>query len=326
MHSRSIIRGFIRSKFFMLLVLLIVIIGFLAIYSGGTFIRLRNIMNILNMMVAVTLLTIGAGCLIISGKLDLSTGAVGTMAGVCLAVLIQGGMHWSLSLLISLSLGVVTGLFNAMLINEFRFQPFIATMSVASVARGLTFVISSAPSTPMRDPVLSYLGGGRIGGLVPISVIISLCGLLIYGLMLNKTKFGRNIYLVGGNPNAAMLAGVNPKKISYILFVNSGVLGAFAGCLLAGSLKSATVTALNASQFAGVTAAILGGISFGGGSGGMGGAFLGLLILNGFTNGMTILGVGPYWQLVASGVLLLLALSMDYFNIRSLNKRVGVGV
>ena len=324
MQGKSAISKFFRSKFFMLLLLFVVVYALLTIFTGGKFIKAKNILNILNMMVVVTLLTIGSGCLIISGKLDLSTGAVGTMSGVLLAVLLRGGMHWTLALFLSLCLGVVTGLANAALINELRFQPFIATLATASVARGLTYVIGGSSSVAVKNSVIVYLGGGKIGDFLPVSVIIAMLGLIIYGIMLNKTKFGRNIYLVGGNPTAAMLSGINPKKMSYILFINSGVLGAFAGCLLAGSLKSATVTALINSQFAGVTAAILGGISFGGGSGGMAGAFLGLMILNGFTNGMTVMGVGPYWQMVASGALLLFALTMDYINMKSAAKKIGV--
>lgn len=309
---------------FTLLLLLIVLFAFLTIYTGGRFIKAQNILNILNMMVVVSLLTIGAGCLIISGKLDLSTGAVGTMSGVLLAALLQNGIHWALALVIALSFGAVTGVINATLVNELRFQPFIATLAMASVTRGFTYVICGSTSIPVKNPVIIYLGSGRLGNFLPISVLIALLGLVVYGLMLNKTKFGRSIYMVGGNPTAAMLSGINPKKISYILFINSGVLGSLSGCLFAGNLKSATVTALINSQFSGVTAAILGGISFGGGSGGMGGAFIGLMILNGFTNGMTVMGVGPYWQMVASGVLLLFALTIDYLNMRSAAKRIGI--
>jgi ribose/xylose/arabinose/galactoside ABC-type transport system permease subunit len=143
-------------------------------------------------------------------------------------------------------------------------------------------------------------------------MIISLAALVIYGIILKKTMFGRSVYLVGGNPQASLLSGLRPRRISYILFVNAGILSALAGILLAARLRTANTTGITNQQFAGMTAAILGGISFGGGSGGMGGAFIGMMILNGFDNGMTLLNVQPYWKTVASGTLLLLALTVDF--------------
>jgi ribose/xylose/arabinose/galactoside ABC-type transport system permease subunit len=138
----------------------------------------------------------------------------------------------------------------------------------------------------------------------------------VYGVVLAKTRFGKSIYMIGGNPVAAKLAGLNPKKIWYILFINNAVLGAVAGSLQAMRLRAGTVTGIANGQFTGMTGAILGGVSFGGGSGGMGGAFVGLVLLNGFNTGLMNLGITPYYTTVASGALLLIALAFDYFNAR----------
>ncbi len=318
----SVVRKILGSKAFSLLVLLALFTLFFQLKSNGIYLKYKNILSILNQMVPNTLLTVGVGCLLISGRLDLSTGAVGTMAGVVMAVLLQAGIHWTLAILAALLLGVVTGLMNGCLNNEFGFQPFIATLATSSVAKGFTYVISGSTAIDIKDEVILFLGKGKVLGNVPVQLIISIVILVIYGIMLKKTTLGRYIYILGGNPTAAKISGINPKKTTYLLYINSGVLGALAGCLMAGNLKSATVTSMVNMQFSGVTAAILGGISFGGGVGGMGGAFLGLLILNGFTNGLTVIGIGSYWQKVASGILLLLALTLDYINGKRVSTRI----
>jgi ribose/xylose/arabinose/galactoside ABC-type transport system permease subunit len=326
MKRQSFFRTFVRSKMFTLLLLFAIIVAAFALLSGGKFLKLANLRQILQVMVVTAILTVGAGCLMISGKIDLSTGANGTMCGMILAFMLQAGVPWPVAVISAIALGASVGLFNAMLVNEFNFQPFIATLATTSIAQGFTYVISNARSIPIENSVVVYIGTGRIGDFLPVSIIISLIALVTYGIILSKTKFGRSIYLVGGNPTASMLAGINPKRMSYILFANCGAFGSLAGCLLAARVKAGTVNGILNSQFAGITAAILGGVSFGGGSGGMGGAFVGLLILNGFNNGMTVLGINPYWQTVASGVLLLIALTLDYIQVKSMNSKVGAGV
>ena len=324
METTSRTKKFFKSKTFTLILLLIAIVIFFAIATKGSFLKLLNIRNILNSMVLVSLLAIGEGMLIIAGNIDLSAGSVGTLAGVLLAFLLSTlGLPWPIAVIGCLVCGALCGLINAFLINELAFQPFIATLAMSSVAEGLTYVICGALAIPIKDPVVTFVGTGKIASYIPVSIIISILALVIYGVILARTKFGRTIYLCGGNRNAARLAGLNPKKLSYILFMNGGALAALSGGLLAARLKSGTTQGIKTLQFSGITAAILGGISFGGGSGGMFGCFIGLLIINGFNNGMTVMGIDPYWQQVASGVLLIIALLFDFFSAKSAAKSHG---
>ncbi len=310
------LKSFFKSKAFTMLLLTIAVIVFFTIFTGGIFIKPLNIRNILNAMVIVSFLTIGEGMLIIYGNIDLSSGAVGTLSSVILGCALTNlGLPWYISLLAAFAVGAAFGILNATLIVKFRFQGFIATLAMASVAEGLTYVFGNAAAVEVKDPVLTFIGTYRFAdGLIPISVIIALALFLIYGLIMSKTEFGRSVYMCGCNREAARLAGLKPEKICYILFVNMGILASLSGIILAARMKSATVTGISASQFAGITAAILGGISFGGGSGGMLGAFFGLLLLNCFNNGMTVMNVNPYWQTVASGALLLIALMLDFIS------------
>jgi ribose/xylose/arabinose/galactoside ABC-type transport system permease subunit len=324
MEKTSKFKKFIVSKTATLIGLLIVIIAFFAImtFKNGTstYLTVINLKNVLNMMVLYMLFAVGSGLLIIAGNIDLSPGYIGTMCGVFLAFMLANtSLPSIIVILLALLLGVVIGLLNGLLINALGFQSFIATLATGSfIARGLTYVIANGKTVPIKDPIVLFIGTKNIleiGKLdIPVALIISLLVILIYGIILSKTAFGRSIYLCGGNMQAARLAGLNPTRLSYILFANSGFIGALAGIILAGRLKSGNMNGTNAYAFPAITAAILGGISFGGGSGGMLGCFIGLLVINSFTNGLTVMQVNPYFRDVASGLLLLLALTFDYFS------------
>lgn len=326
MEETSKLIKFIKSKTFMLLCMLVAMVAVFTVLSKGSFLNPINVKNILNMMVLYMLFAVGEGLLIISGDMDLSPGYIGTMCGVFIAfALANTAIPAIILIIVSLLFGVVIGLLNALLVNEFGFQSFIATMATGSfIIKGLTYVIANGKTINIKDPIVLFIGTKtifKVGAFaVPVAIILSLVVMLVYGIILSKTQFGRSIYLCGGNRQAARLAGLNPKKLSYILFANSGFLGALAGIVLAGRLKSGNMNGTNTYAFPAITAAILGGISFGGGSGGMLGCFIGLLIINGFSNGLTVMQINPYWQSVASGVLLMLALTLDYVSAQRAKK------
>lgn len=317
METSGAIKRFTKTKMFTLLVILALLVCVMTVLSKGSFLRPGNIISILDQMYVTAMLTIGAAMLLISGQVDLSTGAVGTLAGMMCAFLLKNA-GWSLipALLLTLITCAVFGILNAVLINAFRFPGFIATLATASLAEGISYMFTGGITISVTNPIVKFLGAGKIAGALPFSVIVLFAAFIVYGLILSKSKFGRYVYLLGGNPTAAHLAGVHTKKISYILFMNSSVLGALAGIFLAGRVSSAVSTGIRAQQFSGITAAILGGVAFGGGSGGMGGAFVGLLILTSFTQGMIVLNVDHYWRQVVSGLILLLALALDYVSSR----------
>jgi len=315
-------RKFVRSKTFTLFIILLLIILFFWYFSPNhSYLSIRNITSILNSMVLYILFVVGVSMPILLGEFDLSPGYVGTAAGAMLATLLSvSGIPWFIVIIIGLLLGIAFGTINAVLINRFRIQSFIVTLAVGSfLARGVSLIVPSGKPINIDDPVIVWVGTYKIGDIVPVTVIISLLVVIVYGIILAKTEFGRSIYLCGGNKQAARLSGLNPKRISYILFANSGMLGALAGMLFAARLKTGDLSGTNSYAFPSVTAVIFGGISFGGGTGNMLGCFLGLLIINGFNNGLTIMRVTSYWQDVASGVLLLLALTIDFFT----NKRTS---
>ena len=313
----SVLKGFVKTKMFALLLLLAILTTTIAILSEGRFIEITNIRSILDSMVVTSFLTVGAAMLLISGNLDLSMGTVGTASAIMFAYCMRDmSWHWVPALIITLISAAVIGAINATLVNYARFPAFIATLGMASVAEGLSFTFSNGAQIPMRDPFISWIGTGRIGDVFPITIVLLAAAFIVSGVILKKTKFGRHMYLVGGNPHATRLSGINPKKVSFILFINSSIMGAMAGILLSARISVATSTGIKERQFFGLTAAILGGIAFGGGTGGMSGAFVGVLLFSAFSNGMVQLRIESFWNQVIYGLLLLVALMFDFFSNR----------
>jgi len=310
---------FVKSKVFSLVLLLALVVLFFQFMSQGfSFLSAVNIRSILDSMVLYMLFAVGACLLLISGHIDLSPGFIGVFSGIMLGTMLTGGVPWYLAVPACIAAGAVFGLFNAFLICELGLQGFIATLATGSfIAQGIAEVISNGRIAVISDPAIIWIGTGRILGGIPIAIVISLALMIIFGIILAKTKFGRSIYICGGNRTAAQFAGLNPRKMAYILFAISGAFGALAGIIYSGRMLVANFTSTAGYAFPAITAAILGGISFGGGAGNMLGCFLGLLIINSFNNGLLIIGVTPYWQSVFSGVLLLLALTIDYFSIKN---------
>lgn len=313
----SVINKFLKTKMFALLVLLAVLTTIVAILSEGRFLTAANVRTILDSMVITSMLTIGAAMLLISGQLDLSMGTVGTAAGVMFAFLMKElSWSWAPALIITLLAAAAIGAINATLVNVVKFPAFIATLGMASVSEGLSYTFSGGATIPVTDPVMRWVGSGRIGDIFPVSIILLVIAFIGYGVILSKTKFGRHMYLTGGNPQATRLSGINPTKVSFILFMNCSVMSAISGVLLCSRVSSATSLGIKDRQFFGLTAAILGGISFGGGTGGMAGAFVGLLIFSAFSNGMVQLRVESFWTQVIYGLLLLTALTFDFVSMK----------
>ncbi len=273
--------------------------------------------NILNSLVVTSFLTIGAGCLLIGGYLDLAQSSIGAFGSMVMAAAIAGwGFPWWLAIIAALVLCAVFGLINALMVTKLKFPAFIGTLAMASMVKGLMYLFSSmgndgtAANINFKNEATTFIGKGEILG-IPFGVIVMIIFFVVFGLLMSKSAFGMRVTLMGGSPVAATLAGINADGLTIILFILSAVMGGIGGVFNCARLSQGALTALTTNQFTGLTAAILGGISFGGGVGGMGGAFVGLLILNTFQIGMGIVGVNPLWVTVFSGILLLVALALD---------------
>ena len=316
--SGSGIKKTLASKNVTLIFVLVAVIAFFRVLNPN-YLGSENIGSILNTMSLAGTLAVGLGCLLISGQVDLSAGAVGCLGGVIAALLMGAGLSWPLAILIALLYGAAAGLITSVLCNVFNFMAFIATIALQSIYRGVGLVLTNSQNIPVSDQTFWELGSSSYLGL-PSPFIIMLVLFIIYGFILTYTRFGRRAYMCGGNPNAARLAGINPKRIHTALFVNCAVISSLGGIVLTARMHAASPNNVFGTEFDAITGAVLGGIAFTGGKGGMFGCFLGILILSCFNNGMVGVGLKPYWSLVARGSLLVIALTVDYFRESSRQK------
>lgn len=319
------IKALTQHKVFTLVCLYVALVIIFTIWAklkGTSFLRLTVFRNILNSLVVTSFLTLGAGCLLIGGYMDLSQSAIGCFGSMVLATSIASwNLPWYVGIILALALCAVFGVINAFMVTRLHFPAFIGTLAMASVVRGLMYLFSSlghdgvAANINFENKVTEFIGTGSIAG-IPFGVIVMVIFFIVFGLLMSKSAFGMKVTMMGGNPVAATLAGINATGITVTLFILSAVMGGVAGVFNCARLSQGNLIALQTNQFTGLTAAILGGISFGGGVGGMGGAFVGLLILNTFQVGMSLVGVNPFWVNVFTGLLLLLALALDFISMQ----------
>jgi len=320
---RQIIKKLAGFKEFTLIVVLAIFVYvFWAINKN--YLSLGNVRAIFNSAFVMGTLAIGLSCVLIGGKIDLSAGNTGMMAGIIIAILLKAGVPWVPAFLITLVFGAVTGLINAFLINRMRFAPFIGTLAISTIYAGLSLVITNGANIPINNKGFLTLGSVNIW-VFPLPFIILCVLLIVYGIVLSTTGFGRRVYMAGGNASAARLAGINPKRIATILFVNNGVIACLAGTILASRMAMGSPSGVTGSDLDGITAAILGGVAFTGGAGNMVGVFFGILLITSFQNGLVVANLESYYQVVAKGILLLAALILDYYRERARLKSLSAG-
>ena len=296
----------------LIITMIVILIVFTSFNSN--FFSTTNFINILVSASLVGLVAIGETYLIIGGSVDLSPGATAALASVLIAVLITNlAFPPVIAIIVVLIVGALIGVVNGLAVNKLKIEPFIATLAVMSIVRGFAYIaVNGRPVYIMNEWFLN-LNKIRIFWL-PLSVIVLILAFIIFGIILNRTVFGRSIYVIGGNKVAARLAGINAQLVTLKLYVITGVLAATGGVLLASRMTSGQPSASVGLEFDAITAAILGGVAFTGGVGTLFGTVLGLILLQGFNTGLIMINVPTFWQNVARGALLLVALAFDYYR------------
>ncbi|MDD3339379.1 MAG: ABC transporter permease [Lachnospiraceae bacterium] len=297
------------------LILLGAIILVFAVFTSlnKNFLTLQNMINLLVAASLVGMVAVGHTYLIIAGQNDLSPGSLAAFSGVMAALLLSWGIPFLPAILITLLSGVVVGLFNAWMVNKIKLESFIATLVTQAVVRGFAFIICDGKPVAISNPTFIAMGKARLIG-IPVSVWLMLLSFVIFGFILAKTKFGRSVYAIGGSTEAARLAGLNPKKVVTLCFILIGVLTSLGGIVFAARMNAGQPSANVNLEFDAITAVILGGVSFTGGVGSMGGTVLGVILIQAFNTGLIMVNVPTFWQYVARGGLLLFALTSDYIR------------
>lgn len=297
------------------LVLLIALIGVFILFTilNKNFLSITNVVNILVAASLVGMVAIGHTYLIIAKQNDLSPGSLAALSGVVVALLLQAGLPIPVAILITLCVGAVVGLFNSWMVNFIKIEAFIATLVTQMIVRGAAYIICDGKPVSISNQAFNNIGKVRLIG-IPVSVWVMIICLVIFGFILAKTRFGRSVYAIGGSTEAARLAGLNPKRIITTCFIMIGVLTSLGGIIFAARMNAGQPAANVNLEFDAITAVVLGGVSFAGGVGDMGGTVLGILLIQSFNTGLTMVNVSSFWQYVARGALLLFALTSDFIR------------
>jgi ribose transport system permease protein len=317
----GIMKRGVNSNYFVLIVVFVVMCAVFG-YLRPNFLSGRNALNILTSGSLVGLIAIAESYLIISGMIDLSVGGIAAFSGVFAAILAQNGWSLPMIILTTLLVGMLFGLVNGILVTKIQLQPFIATLATMSIARGLGFIICNVKPVRVANSAFNAIGTLKILS-ISLPVVILIVLFIVFGVILNRTTFGRKVYMIGGNANAARLAGINVAMVKIKLFIISSGLAALGGIILAARMTSGQPTAASDVDFDAITAVVLGGIAMTGGTGTMIGTFIGLMVMLTLNNGLLILGVTTYWQNVAKGLVLIFALTLDHYRTKR-SKRVTV--
>ncbi|KKI92712.1 ribose ABC transporter permease [Bacillus sp. SA1-12] len=295
-----------RLGMIMILLLLCVVLSF----TAPNFLDTANMLNVLKQVSIIAILAAGMTIVILTGGIDLSVGSTVALSGVISVMVSAAGVNPILAMLSGAAVGYAVGLINGFFTAKTKLPSFIVTLGSFTYVRGLAYVISGGYPIVLQNETFKFIGGGAIFG-VPTPIYIML---LVYGVMffvLKYTMFGRHIYAIGGNEEAARLTGIRVEKTLINVYSISGLLAGLGGVVLAGRLYSGQPTAGQMYELDAIAAVILGGTSLTGGKGRIQGTIIGVLIMGVISNGLTLMDVNYYWQLVVKGGVIVAAVLLD---------------
>lgn len=299
----------VATELTLLAVLAIMVLVFSV--ASPYFLTWTNMVNLGQTLATSGIVAFAMTLVIISGGIDLSVGSVAALAGVLTSLLWTFlGVPLAFAAILGVASGLAVGLANGFMITRIKVNPLITTLATFSIVRGLAFVISNGQTNQLNNETFKFLGRGDIAG-VPFSLLLMVAVYLLYAYLLAHTPFGRNAFAIGGNAEASRLAGIPIKRTLTWVYVLSGLFAAFAGILIAAQLALSAPRAAVGLELTAIAAVVLGGTSLSGGKGTLFGTLLGVLILRVLDNGLILLNVSSFYQDVASGIVLLLAVGFD---------------
>ncbi|BCP53988.1 ribose ABC transporter permease [Kaistia sp. 32K] len=298
----------------------VVLVVALLSFASPYFLTSDNLLTILVQTAVVAILAGGQTFVILTGQIDLATASVTALAGAVVGMLmVSTGLDPYLAIGLAISIGGAVGLFNGFLVAVFRLPAFIVTLAGLSLWRGLGLQLTGGfDSSPMPDAI-AFLGRGEIG-FVPVPVIIMLAYFVIMAFVLKHTKLGRYIYAIGSNEDAARLAGIRVTPYKMAAFFIGGLSSGLAAIVLIGRLDSSGGTIAQGLELDAIAAVVLGGTSLFGGRGSIWGALLGAVLMATIRNGMDLLQISPFIQLMTLGIVILVAVGLDVLRVRRFSR------
>jgi len=316
MDRKPFIQHLARFQSFLALALMVIALSL----ASPNFLTVDNTLNVLRQISINLCLSLGMTLVILSGGIDLSVGSILALSGAVAAGLLKNGLalpHFNLliqftvpgAIMAGIVVGLGLGWVNGLAVTRFRLPPFVATLGMLSIARGLTMLWTGGfPVTGLGDD-FGRLGTGHALG-IPMPVWISAALVVVFIIVTQRTRFGRHLYAVGGNERAATLSGLAVTRIKLMVYLLGGGLAAVAGLLVTARLDSATPNAGLGYELDSIAAVVIGGTSLSGGRGSILGTVLGCLIIGVLNNGLFLLDVSPFWQQVVKGFVILAAVKL----------------
>jgi ribose transport system permease protein len=297
-----------------LIILCLILVIYDIIQSRTVFFTTNNIMNVLRQVATNIYIACGMTMIIILGGIDLSVGSIVGLSGCVTAMLIAYN-DWPIAaaVIAGLAVGLLSGAFNGLIISKTTIPPFIVTLAMMNIARGAGYVYTGGQPIRIMSDSFNFIGSGYIGE-VPVPVIYLIVIVLISSFIMNRTKLGRHIYAVGGNPMAARFSGIKNGRILFFAYLFSGLMSAISGVVLASRMFSGQPTAGQSFEMDAIAAVVLGGTSMSGGVGKIGGTVIGALIIGVLNNGLNLLNINSFWQYIVKGVVILIAVYVDFLK------------
>ena len=300
-----------------IIVAFLVLCVFLSVFpkTSGSFFTRQNIFNVLRQISTNLFLACGMTMVIILGGIDLSVGSIIALSGcISAGCVARYNLPLPIALLMGLLVGLLVGMFNGAVISKTTIPAFIVTLATMNIAKGLAYVYTGGSPVRVVTKEWQFLGAGYVG-IFPTPVVILVIVLIITAIIMNKTKMGRHMYAVGGNQQAAEFSGIKVEKVKFFVHAFSGLMAGLAGIVLASRMYSGQPTAGDGAEMDAIAAVVVGGTSMAGGSGKIGGTIIGGLIIGVLNNGLNLLNVNSFWQYVVKGVVILLAVFLDYLSL-----------
>ena len=294
---------------------LIILMAFFSIQANN-FLSQRNLLNILLQSSISATVALGMTVVITGGGIDLSVGSVMAISSITAASFMAGGMHMALAIVLALLIAVCFGVVNGFIISRTTIAPFIVTLGMQSIARGIVYVFTDGrPITGVSDSY-KYIGSAAwLADVIPLPVLFMLFFAVIAYITLHKSKFGRHVFAVGSNENTAYLSGVDVVKIKQCMYMLCSAFAAVAGIIYASRVISGQPNAGENYETDAIAATVIGGTSMAGGQGSIVGTVLGALIMGILSNGLNMLSINYYYQRIAIGIVIIGAVYLD--SIRS---------
>lgn len=303
----------VRGNLGILIGLVIMCVGLA--FISDSFATSTNIFNVMRQIAVNVFLACGMTMVILIGGIDLSVGSVIAISGcLCAGLITNNGLPSWLAIVISVLAGTAVGAFNGLIVANTKIPPFIVTLAMMNIGRGFARIYTKATTILVDDDLFIWIGSGKLFGNIPIQIVFMIVVIVITGIILNKTKLGRNIYAVGDNLQAAVYSGIHSKKVVFLVFTLSGLFAACAGILSAARTFSGQFSVGDGAEMDAISAVVLGGTSMSGGVGRISGTLIGCLVIGILNNGMNLMGIDSSWQYVVKGIVVLLAVYIDYIK------------